>query len=221
MNFRVDDIVEIVDTEKRPSYMLILGEKGSIVSIKNYKRNDGQSYTIYYVQIESFQNPNQSEGLWIFEKATSLKLVSELLWTGCFTNDTSIPQVKIIKKEENKNMEILDLFIEYKRGKINEKYDKQGKKLYENNEIVKKITEFKDSLKDVKGLVLTCEYDIQDDNYKRELEKIEDRRVKELIKINELGSEINAIVHDCETYEQKQNILKAYGVIDEHGKLIK
>jgi len=29
------------------------------------------------------------------------------------------------------------------------------------------------------------------------------------------------MLSECETYEQKQNILKAYGVIDEHGKMRK
>ena len=119
-------------------------------------------------------------------------------------------------------MEILELYYNIKKGEIDDKYKKDFERLRNSIPEIKRVKEFFETMRDVKGLRLAFEYEWdKHPQYMEQLNKLNEKYDKKLTDLRLERDEISTMLSACETYEQKQNILKAYGVINEQGKLRK
>ena len=134
----------------------------------------------------------------------------------CFSNKNN--------EEENKNMyrnsDVLDLYFDKENAKIDKKYQEKERKIRKKDPVIGQIEAFKTQMKDVKGLKIDYEYDVPQE-IREKLIVLRNDENNERDKLHELCREIRTMVQACETYEQHQAILKAYGIIDEQGKLVK
>lgn len=136
----------------------------------------------------------------------------EIVRAHCETKD---------KKEKN-DMVLLEI---YKTKKIEDLLVKRNKDI---EKIKERDVEYKSLKMTIKALTpkqLTCfSIDLSDYEFGADIEdKIHNKSEEYDNKrhaIIDLISEIRAQLDMCDTYEQKQNILKAYKVIDDQGKLL-
>jgi ribosomal protein S1 len=119
-------------------------------------------------------------------------------------------------------MEILEFYRNVKKGEICRKKTKALERLKSTHPVINAVKNFADMMKDVKGFVFNWDFDWDEDKeFYKKIEETENKYTKQMNEFDANYREIKALLTDCETYEQKQNILKAYGVIDEQGKLRK
>ena len=128
---------------------------------------------------------------------------------------------KLIKKENNE-MELLNIYFDRKQKEVKEKHREKDIKIKSKDPIYKELNDIAKKYKDVRGVVCYTAYDFEfSDEIKNAIVK-NDRDCDVQLDANyELKAEIIAQLDVCETYEQKMNILKSYGVIDENGILNK
>lgn len=215
-----DDVKIIKQNETRRGYEDLYGEQGVVQYVRTYRQPhvDALPETTYYVAVSGRVNPNQVNGWFVYDEEDLTK------WSGVACANGK-PCVKIsINKEENKNMfekiNVLDLHFEYKKDEIIKKYEKKERNLIKKDGIVAQVEAFKVQMKDVKGLTIYYNYDYPPE-LRDELEALHVKRDREIDLLRDERDDIKVVLQDCDTYEQKQAILKAYGVIDEQGKLIK
>ena len=118
-------------------------------------------------------------------------------------------------------MELLELYFNRKRAELDVKYREKREKIKRNV----MYTEVMDLRKKYAHI---AEFNIYVTNVYKFSTEIETEIIKNDRehdkKLDELycqRQEIKAQLDICETYEQKINVLKAYGVVDEQGKLNK
>ena len=138
-----------------------------------------------------------------------------------------IERIKLgIYKKENKEMycvnepSIIDLYFDNENSKISKKYSEKERKLMKKDGVIAQVEAFKAQMKDVKGLKIEYKYELPRE-IKEQREKLSVACDHEIVVLRDKCREIKTMVAECETYEQKQAILKAYNIIDEQGKLIK
>lgn len=128
-------------------------------------------------------------------------------------------------KEEDKMLKILEIYEEKKVAEIERKYDKQLEELEVNDPVTVYVKQAEDTLKEmlntenlrliVNGDVL--EYTQETINKRQEIIntiKNEKRTLKDQI------SEIEALLELAPNYEEKVQILKDYGIMDEKKNVI-
>ena len=99
---------------------------------------------------------------------------------------------------------------------------KKNDKIKTKDPILKEVCSLANKYKDVKGLSIFANHEYRfSQEILEEMNKCDKYYRIQRAKLQSLENEIRAQLDICETYEQKQNILKAYGVIDEQGKLNK
>ena len=132
-------------------------------------------------------------------------------------------------------MEILRIFADNKRTKIEEKFIKEKDEILKADryEITRrKCADLIDNLyKELNNGVSYyenhnkvfkwAEGKLQEKATLEKLGELEEKTDIEYCELEKLINEINAQLNMCETYEQKQNILKVYNVIDKNGILVK
>lgn len=173
--FKEGDTVRIINIGVKLSYEPILNKIGTIVKCVEYDCNIlKQKRTKYYVDVPHYKNEWQADGLYVFENSDWLmKIHQDELWRHWFCDDVAEPYVKIIKKEENKNMEILELYYNIKRGETLHKRTKELEKLKNSHPVIKAINEFINSMKDVKGLTFSYNYAFEKDaEFDAKIEKL-------------------------------------------------
>lgn len=235
MSFKVGDFVKIVRTGKRPTYQQVLNRVGKIEYIRHYAVNTPYEEHTYYVAVDGVKNQNQEQGWWCFDEKDLLIIGSH---HNCFIVDDVVKpkptccdsfdcveyarQMIENRFKEKKNMELLEI---YKNKKIEELLVKRNKDI---EKIKDNDVEYKSLKMTIKALTpkqLTClSVDLSDYEFGADIEdkihnKSEEYDNKRHV-IIDLISEIRAQLDMCDTYEQKQNILKAYKVIDDQGKLL-
>ena len=136
--------------------------------------------------------------------------------------------IKYNNKGEFK-MELLNIYQQRKQIKISEEFENKRKELRKKDTLYTKLLKLKEEYENR----LSDEHALRDDgysifslnNYKapkalmeefNDLEREEDSAYSELSKLVE---EVKAQLSICETYEQKMNILKVYGILTEEGKI--
>lgn len=125
-------------------------------------------------------------------------------------------------EKENETMEILELYYDIKKGELDDKYKRDFERLRNSIPEIKRVKEFFETMRYVKGLRLAFEYEWdKHSQYTKQLNKLNEKYDKKQADLRLERNEISTMLSECETYEQKQNILRAYGVIDEQGKLKK
>lgn len=126
-------------------------------------------------------------------------------------------------KGENEMNRILEVYYERKRDKINAEFGKKCDKIKLADENYKVYKECVDKLAPIYEKTKQTFHDITkpyfSDETNKKLDELNLKREEELTKLDKDFDEINAQISMCETYEQKQSVLKLYKVIDENGKL--
>lgn len=126
-------------------------------------------------------------------------------------------------KGENEMNRILEVYYGRKRDKINAEFGKKCDKIKLADENYKVYNECVDKLVPIYEKTKQTFHDITkplfSDETNKKLDELNLKREKELTKLDNEFDEINAQLSMCETYEQKQSVLKLYKVIDENGKL--
>ena len=119
-------------------------------------------------------------------------------------------------------MELLDIYFNEKQREIREKYDEKGVKIKCKDPVYKELTDIAKKYAGVRGVICYagCDFEYNDEIRKALVKNDRDCDVQ-LDAMFNLKHEIMAQLEICEIYDQKMNVLKAYGVVDEQGKLNK
>ena len=225
--FEINDVVIIKKIGNKSSYEPILNKKGVVVDFVNsYDAYTMKTRRKYYVYVGGYQNQYHSQGYYVFEDENWLERVCQDARV-CVPDELdaityAVKREEFCIKKENKTMEILELYYDIKKGELDDKYRKDFERLRNSIPEIKRVKEFFETMRDVKGLRLAFEYEWdKHPQYMEQLNKLTEKYDKKQADLRLERNEIGTMLSACETYEQKQNILKAYGVIDEHGKLRK
>lgn len=232
------DKVRILDSERRPRYEQLINKIGEIVRISAYiDPYNHVENTNYYVEIPECINEYQGNGWWVFKNATSLELISDevtcddcmdaisyAMW-GFDKNYIKVPIIKesLEDKGDNKNMTILEIYKERRREKINKKYDDMENAVRQCDPRYKVWRECTNTLLKLyeEDKILANAFapiNLSDETRKR-LNAIDKTRCEELNDLSDKLNEVQAQLSMCETYEQKQDILRTYKIIKENGKV--
>lgn len=224
MKFKKGDKVVILKAEGRPLYEQLIGKVGTIVDAECV-RIPGVERTTYRVRIDDMKNDNQVNGLWVFQKEASL--IHYETDKGMFVVETTFNRTEMddIIKGDN---DMINLYEEKKLNEITKKFQKDFEKIKKSDERYVKWKTSLDTLKELfeqddnmDAFAQVCRLSaIKISNEVNEKLKVIERKYhiarEELC---ELVEEVKSQLKMCETYEQKQNILKLYEIIDKEGKL--
>lgn len=225
--FEINDVVIIRKIGNKSSYEPVLNKKGIVVDFVNsYDALTMTTRRKYYVDVSGYKNEYQAQGYYVFEDETYLERAYQDARVSVPDELDAIAYAlkreEFCIKKENKIMEILELYYDIKKGEIDDKYKKDFERLRNSIPEIKRVKEFFETMRDVKGLRLAFEYEWdKHPQYMEQLNKLNEKYDKKLTDLRLERDEISTMLSACETYEQKQNILRAYGVIDEQGKLRK
>jgi hypothetical protein len=236
--FKIGDEVRILDTENRDYYKQILTKKGKIAQITNYKHfADDVERMKYYVEIPEFRNEFQSDGLWVFHNDMSISLTSNELTCddqmdayeyaiSPFGLGKVLCDRDYIIKGEKQNMMtgILSIYEEKQSRKINKKYDDLEQSIKLTDERYKTWLECTTTLTNLykEDKVFMCEQFPSIQLSKETLAKLHtlyDTREEDLRKLCEKRREVQSQLDMCDTYDQKQEILRRYNIINKNGKV--
>lgn len=122
--------------------------------------------------------------------------------------------------EEGENkMKILEIYRDRKTDKLFEDEDKARSKAWEKNSTYKTLKDLFEKTKTKNGYLFTFNFATMPDSVREEIDKIQKDREEKETQLSRLVNEVEAQLKECETYEQKINILKAYEILDEKGKV--
>ena len=220
--FRIGDKVVVICTRDTTGYEHTRDKIGSVVDIKSYEKN-GKTWDKIYVDLSPLHNPAQEQGLFIFKKEELVILSAEEppIWrcdVATFREEELKPYIKI--KEEKKEMELLEIYMDRKQRQLEIEHDKKQDKIKAKDPVIKELAALSKKYKDVKGLSIFANFEYQfSEEILQELNKNDYNYRVQREKLNSLEREINAQLDICETYEQKMGVLITYGVLDEQGKL--
>ena len=224
IDFKVGDVVAVCCHRAVTGYEHTNGKIGHIVNIKSYTKCD-KTYDRIYVDLSPLHNPAQDQGLFIFKKEELMLFKAEEppFWScinATFSEEELTPYIKTEK--EKKEMELLDIYFNEKQKEISEKYNEKGIKIKCKDPVYKELTDIAKKYKGVRGVICYagCDFEYNDEIRKALVKNDRDCDVQ-LDAMYDLKKEIVAQLDICETYEQKMSVLKAYGVINEQGKLNK
>lgn len=236
--FKIGDEVRILDTENRDYYKQILTKKGKIAQITNYKHfEDDREHTKYYVEIPEFQNEYQSDGLWVFHNEmsiapTTFEVSCDCLDASVYATEKIADWIKVLSdtnKEEPNNMKenymkILEIYKERRSEKINKKYDDMENAIKQSDPRYKVWKDCVDKLSELykEDQVPTTDHFAPVKLSDETLKKLNTNHLIRCEDLNDLSDKVNEVqaqLSMCETYEQKQDILRTYKIIKENGKV--
>jgi hypothetical protein len=233
LKFKKGDVVVIDHAENRSAYVRMLGKVGTIVDAEYTRYIDDERIT-YRVRVDDSPNEYQENGLWVFHKEKSLKLYNpqcddqmdayEYAIHKLGLNNNPYNRDYIIKGEKN-NMfnDILEIYEEKQSKKINKKYDDLEKSIKLTDARYKMWKECVDTLdklyaEDKVAVRQYADIELSEDT-KKKLQVLYTTREQDLRKLLDKKHEVNAQLSMCETYDQKQEILRRYNIINKNGKV--
>lgn len=234
--FKIGDKVKILDAENRYYYKQMLNKIGTIQSVVTYHdAHVNKTITKYYVEIPEFDNEYQDNGWWVFLHKSSLRLIHDEVTCDDQMDayEYAIQHLDLAKvpynrdyiiKGENKTMNnILDIYVDRKREKINKHYEQLielTKLADERYAIFKDCANKLDALYKEDGVITDHLVEPQlSEKTKKHLAKLVELRGEECRKLENLMREVYAQLSMCETYEQKQNVLNTYKILKANGKV--
>ena len=227
LKFKKGDVVVIDNAEKRSAYVRMLGKVGTIVDAEYTRYIDDERIT-YRVRVDDSPNEHQENGLWVFHDESSLKLYNpqcdDQLDAYTYSMFETRYHIDDIIKGDNKTMNnILDIYGDRKREKINKHYEQlmeQTKLADERYVIFKDCSNKLDKLYKEDGIITNYLVEPRlTEKTKKHLEELAELREKEYWKLNNKIKEVDAQLSMCETYDQKQEILRRYNIINKNGKV--
>lgn len=221
MNLKVGDKVKICKTGNRTSYVKILHQTGVVRVITEYTSpNTGRGYT-YYVEIPGMPNENQQDGFWVFRERDMLIKLEEVGLAIADHADAVNYCFENLYSKEKEKMELLQIYFDNQMTKISLEYHKASEKIKKQDETYNEIAKIREKYNNVDGFFISLGNYVFDKEIAAKLKKLSaDRDQKECV-LRDTMHEIEAQLEICTTYEQKQQVLKAYKILDENGILIK
>ena len=214
--FNKGDRVKIVNNGGKSSYNTAVNRTGTIEQIREYDKYD----TVYYVKLDAnIINPNNAMNSWC---CTADMLGDPNINFGvCRTTYTTTEIDDIIK--ENK-MEILEIYYERKRKQLNINQEKEINKIKMKDEKYARFMELRKELEEFeKENTISFRIDYAQFKFSNEItemgEKCNNKYHTKNKELEQLINEVKSQLSMCETYEQKQNVLRNYEIIDEKGKI--
>ena len=227
LKFKKGDVVVIDHAENRSAYVRMLGKVGTIVDAEYTRYIDDERIT-YRVRVDDSPNEYQENGLWVFHKEKSLKLYNPQCDDQMDEYNYSMLGIRYhiddIIKGDNKTMNnILDIYGDRKREKINKHYEQlmeQTKLADERYVIFKDCSNKLDKLYKEDGIITNHLVEPRlAEKTKKHLEELAELREEEYCKLDNKIKEVVAQLSMCETYDQKQEILRLYNIINKNGKV--
>ena len=227
LKFKKGDVVVIDHAENRSAYVRMLGKVGTIVDAEYTRYIDDERIT-YRVRVDDSPNEHQENGLWVFHNEKSLKLYNPQCDDQMDAYNYSMLGIRYhiddIIKGDNKTMNnILDIYGDRKREKINKHYEQlmeQTKLADERYVIFKDCSNKLDKLYKEDGIITNYLVEPRlTEKTKKHLEELAELREEEYCKLDNKIKEVVAQLSMCETYEQKQEILRRYNIINKNGKV--
>lgn len=214
VNFDVGDDVIILKNGTRDGYENLKGKHGTIRKITHYEHPVPQ--TLYRVAINGHTNKYTKDGWYLFE--------AHELGLFCMVGTSFTADDITIKKEEKKKMEILDIYAEKQERKLRNKFDKKMADLCMQDPVYRELSEMDKRINQLnKEHNANVSLDLSDYVFPHHVHiqrlAIEAENDRNFDTLCNFLKEVEAQLHMCETYEQKQQILKAYKIIDENGKI--
>ena len=142
--------------------------------------------------------------------------------TIVFVDDIIDRKEMKIEGDKKMNIKLLDIYYEKESKKLHEKYENKAEKLrmqdlrystLKSIEAVVKTNGLEEAVSVYPNSIKLNDY------IEQEVRKVYNELGKKETELNMLCGEINAQLEMCETYEQKQEILKRYKVINEKGTI--
>lgn len=236
--FEIGDKVRILDSERKPRYEQLMYKIGKIVRISTYiDPCIHTENTNYYVEIPEFINEYQGNGWWVFKNAKSLRLILDEVTCGdqmdayeyaiqmLGLNNNPHNRDYIIKGDKQNMMnEILEIYEEKQLRKIHKKYDDLEQLIKQTDERYKVWLECTTTLDKLYAEDKICNFahaniNLSEDTKKKLRTIVYDKREEELRKFYSKKAEVNAQLSMCETYDQKQEILRRYNIINKNGRV--
>lgn len=231
LKFKEGDVVEIRDTEGRSYYKTIIGKVGTIAEV-NYERLTDDERITYRVRIDHEVNEYQARGWWVFHEEKSLELYNTQNDDQMDAYKYAIPLTKwsieeiddIVKGDNNMN-NILEIYESRKANKLFEETKAQIEKVKMADPTYKAWKTAVDTInkiyaKDIEVYGEICPREPKlSEKSEEKLKELNSSYSNQRRDIEKEIEEIKAQLSICETYEQKQNVLKLYGVINADGKI--
>lgn len=229
LKFKKGDVVRICNAEKRSAYARMLGKVGTIVDAEYTRYIDDERIT-YRVRVDDSPNEHQENGLWVFHDESSLELYNpqcdDQMDAYTYSMFETRYNIDDIIKGDNKTMmnEILEIYEEKQLRKINKKYDDLEQSIKQTDERYKVWLECTTKLNKLYAEDKFCTFahaniELSEDTKKKLRTMVYEPREEELRKFYSKKAEVNAQLSMCETYEQKQEILRRYNIINKNGKV--
>ena len=227
LKFKKGDVVIIDNAEKRSAYVRMLGKVGTIVDAEYTRYIDDERIT-YRVRVDDSPNEYQENGLWVFHDESSLELYNPQCDDQLDAYNYSMLGIRYhiddIIKGDNKTMNnILEIYGDRKREKINKHYEQlmeQTKLADERYVIFKDCSNKLDKLYKEDGIITNHLVEPRlAEKTKKHLEELAELREEEYCKLDNKIKEVVAQLSMCETYDQKQEILRIYNIINKNGKV--
>lgn len=228
--YDVGDRVLVKGIEGRSSYMEVRGKMGTIVKVERNDYFDKITYT-FKVKMDKYYNEYQQEGLYVFNKINSLELIA------------STSKERIMKSTAEKIMEnsvfgraafdpictepsIIDQYAQKKSKVYEQEREDTIRKLNEASPVGKAITNFIVALKKagLKDEMLPDFQMLWNDNCLTDAEKAAIKAVHSdyhlaMSKLHETCRNCAAVFVNCQTFEQKMDVLQKFDIIDGNYKL--
>lgn len=236
LKFKKGDVVKICKSESKKIYEKMIGKVGTIVDAE-YKSYVDDELITYRVRIDDSPNEWQQQGLWVFHDESSLEHYNpqcddqmDAYEYGINTRtdwaDILLERNLIDEKGDNKTMmnEILEIYEEKQLRKINKKYDDLEQSIKQSDERYKVWLECTTTLnklyaEDKIVSFAHANIELSKDTKIKLRTFVYDKREEELRKFYSKKAEVNAQLSMCETYDQKQEILRRYNIINKNGKV--
>ena len=116
-------------------------------------------------------------------------------------------------------MKLLEIYRDRKIDKLFKDMDTAQDKAWEKNSTYKTLKDLAEKTKTKDGYLFNFNFIFMPDSVREEIDKIHKDKEEKEIQLNRLINEVEAQLAECETYEQKINVLKAYEILDEKGRV--
>lgn len=216
--FEKGDRVIIKYNGGKPSYDRAMFKQGTITQVRTYDRYD----TVYYVELDcGMINENNGMNSWCCTEQMLRKHKETKDFTVVRTRWTTDDIKNIIK--ENK-MEILEIYYERKIRQLEINQKKEINKIKMKDEKYARFMELNKELEEFeKENTISFRIDYAQFKFSNEItemgEKCNNKYHTKRKELEQLIDEVKSQLSMCETYEQKQNVLRNYEIIDEKGKI--
>ena len=213
--FNKGDRVRIIDCGNRPEYLKTKYKIGTIKAIKDFYGED----VVFYVEFDDkCVNPINRMTIWRYTRDMLERITDDTKGYDATELDYIINHGK-----ENK-MEILEIYYERKKIQLEINHEKEINKIKMKDEKYARFIELRKELEQFeKENTISFRIDYAQFKFSNEItemgEKCNNKYHTKNKELEQLIDEVKSQLSMCETYEQKQNVLRNYEIIDEKGKI--